>query len=49
MRFTSVIHILGFLLMFLAVAMLLPIPFAIYYGGERVESNVWMVRRGLEP
>jgi trk system potassium uptake protein TrkH len=32
MRFTSVIHILGFLLMFLAGAMLLPIGFAIYYG-----------------
>ena len=32
MRFASVIHILGFLLMFLAIAMLLPIPFSLYYG-----------------
>jgi trk system potassium uptake protein TrkH len=32
MRFASVIHILGLLLMFLAVAMLLPIPFSLYYG-----------------
>ncbi len=32
MRFASVIHILGFLLMFLAVAMLLPIGFSLYYG-----------------
>jgi trk system potassium uptake protein TrkH len=28
----SVIHLLGFLLMFLAGAMLLPIPFSLYYG-----------------
>jgi trk system potassium uptake protein TrkH len=28
----SVIHLLGFLLMFLAGAMLLPVPFSIYYG-----------------
>jgi trk system potassium uptake protein TrkH len=33
MRFHLVIHILGFLLIFLAVAMLLPIPFSLYYGG----------------
>jgi trk system potassium uptake protein TrkH len=32
MRFASVLHILGLLLMFLAVAMLLPIPFSLYYG-----------------
>ncbi len=32
MRLPIVIHILGFLLIFLAVTMLLPIPFAIYYG-----------------
>lgn len=37
MRFASVIHILGFLLMFLAAAMLLPIPFSLYYGdGDHV-------------
>lgn len=32
MRTSSVIHILGVLLIFLAVAMLLPIPFSFYYG-----------------
>lgn len=32
MHFSSVINILGFLLMFLAAAMLLPIPFSLYYG-----------------
>jgi trk system potassium uptake protein TrkH len=32
MRLASVVHIIGFLLMFLAVAMLLPIPFSLYYG-----------------
>lgn len=32
MRFISVIHILGFLLMFLAGAMLLPLPFSFYYA-----------------
>ncbi len=32
MRLPIVIHILGFLLIFLAATMLLPIPFAIYYG-----------------
>ncbi len=32
MRFISVIHLLGFLLMFLAASMLLPIPFSLYYG-----------------
>ncbi len=32
MHFSSVIHILGFLQIFLAVAMLLPVPFSIYYG-----------------
>jgi trk system potassium uptake protein TrkH len=31
-RFSSVIHILGFLLMFLAFAMLLPVAFSLYYG-----------------
>jgi trk system potassium uptake protein TrkH len=37
MRFASVVHILGFLLMFLAAAMLLPIPFSLYYGdGDHV-------------
>lgn len=32
MRIASVIHIEGLLLMFLAIAMLLPIPFSLYYG-----------------
>lgn len=32
MHFSSVFHILGLLLMFLAAAMLLPIPFSLYYG-----------------
>lgn len=32
MRITRVVHILGFLLMFLAAAMLLPIGFSLYYG-----------------
>ncbi len=32
MRLVSVIHLLGFLLLFLAGAMLLPIPFSLYYG-----------------
>ena len=32
MHIQIVIHILGFLLLFLAAAMLLPIPFALYYG-----------------
>jgi trk system potassium uptake protein TrkH len=32
MQIRLVIHILGFLLMFLAGSMLLPIPFSIYYG-----------------
>lgn len=32
MHIGSVIHILGFLLMFLAAAMLLPLPFSFYYG-----------------
>ncbi len=40
MRFHLVIHILGFLLLFLAVAMLLPIPFAIYYGGGDYPSFI---------
>ncbi len=31
MRIQAVIHILGFLLMFLAIAMLLPVPFSLYY------------------
>ena len=34
MRITSVIHILGFLLMCLGIAMLLPIPFSLYYGDK---------------
>ncbi len=34
MQIKSIIHILGFLLMFLAGAMLLPIPFSLYYGGR---------------
>ncbi|MCH7760099.1 TrkH family potassium uptake protein [candidate division TA06 bacterium] len=38
MRFTSVIHILGFLLIFLAVAMLLPIPFSIFYGDADIPA-----------
>ncbi len=33
MRLHLVIHVLGLLLIFLAVAMLLPIPFSLYYGG----------------
>ncbi|MFQ5510870.1 MAG: TrkH family potassium uptake protein [Candidatus Krumholzibacteriia bacterium] len=32
MRIANVLHILGFLLMFLAAAMLLPIGFSLYYG-----------------
>ena len=32
MHFASVIHIQGFLLIFLGIAMLLPIPFSLYYG-----------------
>ncbi len=32
MQFQLVIHILGFLLIFLAAALLLPIPFSLYYG-----------------
>lgn len=32
MYISSVVHILGFLLMFLAAAMLVPIPFSFYYG-----------------
>ena len=32
MRLHIVIHILGLLLIFLSVAMLLPIPFSLYYG-----------------
>ena len=32
MHLSSVVHILGFLLIFLAAAMLLPIPFSVYYG-----------------
>ncbi len=32
MQYHLVIHILGFLLIFLAAAMLLPIPFSMYYG-----------------
>ena len=33
MHFASVIHIQGFLLIFLGIAMLLPIPFSLYYEG----------------
>lgn len=33
MHIYLVIHILGFLLIFLSAAMLLPIPFSLYYGG----------------
>lgn len=33
MRLHLVIHVLGLLLIFLAAAMLLPIPFSLYYGG----------------
>ena len=32
MRIASVVHILGFLLMCLGIAMLLPIPFSLFYG-----------------
>jgi trk system potassium uptake protein TrkH len=32
MHFASVIHILGFLQIFLAAAMILPVPFSLYYG-----------------
>jgi trk system potassium uptake protein TrkH len=34
MRIASVFHILGFLLMCLGIAMLLPIPFSLYYGDK---------------
>ncbi len=34
MHFISVAHLLGLLLMFLAAAMLLPLPFSLYYGAE---------------
>ncbi len=32
MHLSSVVHILGFLLIFLSAAMLVPVPFSIYYG-----------------
>lgn len=32
MHVISVIHLLGFLLMFLAASMLIPVPFSLYYG-----------------
>lgn len=32
MRFGSVIHIMGFLMVFLSVAMVIPVPFSLYYG-----------------
>ncbi|MEJ2721331.1 MAG: potassium transporter TrkG, partial [bacterium] len=32
MRISSVTHILGFLLMFLAIAMVMPVGFSLYYG-----------------
>ena len=32
MHIVSVIHLLGFLLMFLAASMLIPVPFSLYYG-----------------
>ena len=34
MRLFSVIHIIGFLMMFLAAAMLIPLPFSLYYGDD---------------
>jgi len=36
MRIFSVIHIIGFLLMFLAGAMLIPLPFSLYYGDSDI-------------
>ena len=36
MRILSVIHIIGFLLMFLAGAMLIPLPFSLYYGDNDI-------------
>jgi len=38
MRLSSVIHVLGLLLMFLAVAMLLPLPFSLYYGDDDIRA-----------
>ena len=34
MHIHKVIHILGLLLIFLAVSMLLPVPFSLYYGED---------------
>ena len=41
MHFGAVIHIIGFLLVFLAGTMLLPIPFSIYYGDGDQAAFVW--------
>jgi len=38
MRVLSVIHIIGFLLMFLAGAMLVPLPFSLYYGSADIHA-----------
>lgn len=38
MRLFSVIHIIGFLMMFLAAAMLLPLPFSLYYGDDTARA-----------
>ncbi|RMF55212.1 MAG: TrkH family potassium uptake protein [Calditrichaeota bacterium] len=38
MHFSSVIHILGLLLIFLSATMLLPIPFSLYYGDSDYQA-----------
>ena len=41
MHFGGVIHIIGFLLVFLSGTMLLPIPFSIYYGDGDHAAFLW--------
>ncbi len=41
MYFGGVIHIIGFLLVFLSATMLLPIPFSIYYGDGQYPAFLW--------
>jgi len=45
MRIASVIHILGFLLICLGIAMLLPIPFSLYYGD--VDYMAFLISAGI--
>lgn len=45
MRVGSVIHILGLLLMFLAAAMVLPIPFSLYYGDS--DTTALLIAMGI--